>query len=114
METAKPGLVQQSDNIITVTEGETPVILFERIEQVSGIAAKAVAFLRSGCPDVQILMERIAFARDEQKSHLSDCIQALKDEILLLKKPTEIFRSIPVPSRVFLISKSSNETGAAS
>ncbi len=74
-------VVSQSADFVTVSQGQIPVIIFVKWTQAQEVAAKAVNFLRSGCPVVQVIIDNPGMKGEkeieEMRGRLSDAVGAL-------------------------------------
>ncbi len=74
-------LVSQSADFVTVSQGQIPVIIFAEWTQAQEVAAKAVNFLRSGCPVVQVILDNPGMRGEkeieEMRGRLADAVDAL-------------------------------------
>ena len=81
-------LVQEGHGIITIASGETPVI---DSESMSETAEKTVNFLRSGCPQVQIIITKHDSSAYEKQHIATIKALALEGEVFQFSPP------VPMP-----------------
>jgi anion-transporting ArsA/GET3 family ATPase len=74
-------VVSQSADSVTVSQGQIPVIIFVKWTQAQEVAAKAINFLRSGCPVVQVILDNPGMKGEreieEMRERLSDAVETL-------------------------------------
>ena len=87
--------ISQSPSFITVSQGQIPVILYRDYNQAQEIAARAVNFLRSGCPVVQVIIDTPGIKGEEDledmRKKLSDAVGALSVFIAYGITKNEVF-----------------------
>jgi hypothetical protein len=70
-------MVRQSDDLITVLAGETPIISCSR-EEVHEEVVKGINFLRSGCPSVQFFLTHEVDDRQDWFRDLKSIVESLQ------------------------------------
>lgn len=90
MKIGQTNLIQLGDNLITIANNETPVILFENQMEIPRIATTTVNCLRNGCPSVQVLITK-DFARLGRDIVEKQCTEPLRAELDILQLENEKF-----------------------